>query len=426
MDKWMSKLESALMPVASKVSSNRLLKVVSSSFNLILPIIIIGAIFSLLNTMNIGGYQAFLASSGLNVFLALPGKFTTDLIALYIAFTSAYSYVKNEGMEGDAIPAGLISILGLLILTPLASVTTEAGAVSYISFDFLGSKGLFSALLIGLLTGYIYTLFIKKNFTIKMPDGVPPTISKSFAALVPGTVLTFVYIAISAVFSSLTGQSFTPWFYSILETPLASMSGSLLTFCVLLFFANILWFFGLHGGAVTIPFMIMLFFGAGIENQAAFGASQPMPNILTVGFLFFLMLGGIGNTIGLAIDMLFFSKSERYKVLSKIAILPSLFSINEPIVFGLPLILNPIMAIPFFVVPQIIAVLTYFVMKMGIVGLARVAMGATGTPLIFDAWLIVGVSGVIWQILMIILSALLYLPFFKVQDTIAYKEENAK
>ena len=426
MNQLMSKFESVLVPIAEKVGSNRMLKVVSGAFNMILPVILIGAIFSLVSTMNIGGYQNFLASTGLNVFLALPSKFTTDLIALYIAFTSAYSYVKNDGLEGDAIPAGLISILGLLVLTPLTLVTSVNGPVSYISFDFLGSKGLFSALLIGLLTGFIYSVFIKRNITIKMPDGVPPTISKSFAALIPGIVLTFVYIVISAIFTLLTGQSFTPWFYSILAAPLSSLSGSLLTFCLLLFFANVLWFFGLHGGSVVLPFIIMLFFGAGVENQAAFAAGLPMTNVLTVGLLIFLGLGGIGNTLGLAIDMLFFSKSERYKVLSKLSILPSFFSMNEPLIFGLPIILNPILAIPFFLVPQVITILTYFVMKLGVVGMPRVAMAAFGTPIFLDGWLVVGVSGIIWQLLMIILSALLYFPFFKVQDTIVYKEENAK
>lgn len=425
MNAFMSKLETALIPLASKMGSNKYMKVISGAFNMVLPVIIIGAIFSLVSTMNIGGYQAFLVESGLGALLALPSKFTTDAIALYVAFTAGYSYVKNEGLDGEAIPAGLISILGFLILTPLAVVAGEMGSVSYISFDFLGSKGLFGGLVVGLVTGAIFTLFIKKNIIIKMPDGVPPAITKSFAALIPGIVIAAFYILVAFAFTSLTGLSFSPWLYSVLSAPLAALSGSLATFMVLLLFANILWFFGIHGGAVAIPFMIMLFFQAGIENQAAFAAGQPMANILTVGFLFYLMLGGIGNTIGLAIDMFFFSKSERYKVLSKVAILPSLFSINEPIVFGLPLILNPIMMIPFFLVPQVITVMTYFAMDLGLIGLPRLAMGATGTPMLFDGWLIVGLSGVVWQLAMIVFSALAYLPFFKVQDAIALKEEQS-
>ncbi len=169
--------------------------------------------------------------------------------------------------------------------------------------------------------------------------------------------------------------------------------------------------------------MMMLFLQPGMENQANFAAGMPMTNVLTLGLLFYLMLGGIGNTIGLAINMFFFSKSQRYKALGKIAILPSLCSINEPIMFGMPIMLNPIMALPFFIVPQIILVATYFVMNVGLVSLPRIAMGATGTPILLDGWLMTGISGVIWQVVMIVFSVLAYMPFFKVQDKMALKEE---
>ena len=161
---------------------------------------------------------------------------------------------------------------------------------------------------------------------------------------------------------------------------------------------------------------------AGVENQAAFASGAPMQNIITVGLLYFLMLGGIGNTLGLSIDMLL-AKSNRYKTLGRLAILPSCCSINEPIVFGLPLILNPIMALPYFLVPQINILITYFAMKSGLVSLPRIAMGATGTPVLLDGWLIYGVSGIILEIVLIIVSAILYYPFFKTQDNIALKEE---
>ena len=157
---------------------------------------------------------------------------------------------------------------------------------------------------------------------------------------------------------------------------------------------------------------MMLFMQAGVENQAAFASGAPMQNIITVGLLYFLMLGGIGNTLGLSIDMLL-AKSNRYKTLGRLAILPSCCSINEPIVFGLPLILNPIMALPYFLVPQINILITYFAMKSGLVSLPRIAMGATGTPVLLDGWLICGVSGIILEIVLIIVSAILYYPFFK-------------
>lgn len=425
MQKIMEKMETVLTPIASKVGSNRLLKAISTAFNMIMPIIIIGAIFSLLSSMQITAYQNFLSQTGIGPILSLVGKFTTDMLAVYVAFTAAYAYVRNEGMSADAVPAGLLSILAFFIMTPLASMAVNEVPTTFISFDYLGSKGLFTALIVGIIVGYIYSVIVKKGWVIKMPDGVPPTVAKSFSALIPGFIITAIFLVINGIFSTTTGVTFSEWFYGIISAPLSALSGSLATYMILGFFASVFWFFGIHGGQVAMPFLFMLFMQAGAENQAAYASGQPMTNILTMGLFTFLMLGGIGNTIGLSIDMLLFSKSDRYKALGKLAILPSWCGINEPIVFGMPLILNPVMAIPFFFVPQIITLITYFAMTSGLVSLPRIAMGATGTPLLLDGWLICGLSGIILQIVLIVISVILYYPFFKVQDNIAWKEEQA-
>ena len=423
MQKFMDKMENVLAPLATKVGGNRILKAVSTAFNMIMPLIIIGAIFSLVSTLSIGGYQAFLQSSGIGKILALVGKFTTDLMALYVAFAAGYAYVRNEGMNNDAIPSGLLSVLAFFIITPLTEVMINEVPTTVLSFDYLGSKGLFTALLVGLLVGFIYTFVTKKGWVIKMPDGVPPTVAKSFSALIPGFVITGIFLVINGIFNALTGATFSEWLYSVLAAPLSALSGSVITFLVLLFICQVFWFFGIHGGQVTIPFMMILFMQAGVENQAAFGTGQPMQNIVTVGFLYFLMLGGAGNTMGLALDMLLFSKSKRYKSLGKLCILPSICNINEPVIFGMPIILNPVMAIPFLLVPQITAIITYFAMNLGLVSLPRIALGATGTPLILDGWMIAGLSGIILEVILIALTAIIYYPFFRVQDHMACQEE---
>lgn len=419
----LDKMESVLAPVASKIGSNKILKNVSTAFNLMMPIIIIGAMFSLLTMFQVKPYQEFLDSTNLRPLLSLVSRFTTDLMAIYLAFTAAYAYLKNEGLGGDSVLAGLISLMAFFIITPLASVEVNGRVVSMLAFDYLGSRGLFSALLVGLLVGAIYTYIIKHNWVIKMPDGVPPTVARSFSALIPGFVIAAVFVTINGVFSAVAGMTFGEWIYSIIATPLASLSGSLYTFLFLNFLASLFWFFGIHGGQVAIPLMMMLFMQAGVENQAAYAAGTQMPHIITMGLMSFLMMGGIGHTIGLAVNMFLFSKSERYKTLGKLAILPSVCAINEPIMFGMPLILNPIMAVPFFFVPMINTVLTYLVMNAGLVGLPRIARGAFGTPLLLDSWMIVGISGVIWQVVLIALSVLMYYPFFRVQDNLAHKEE---
>lgn len=422
MQKFMDKMENILSPMASKLGANRLLRAISTAFNMIMPIIIIGAIFSLLSTMQIATYQEFLTNTGLGSLFGIVGTFTTDCLAIYVSFTTAYAFIRNEGMKGDAISAGLLSILSFFIMTPLATIVVEEVPTNFISFDYLGSKGLFTALIVGLLVGYMYTFVVKKGWVIKMPDGVPPTVAKSFSALIPGFIIVFIFIGVSLIFSIMASTTFSEWLYYVISKPLSALSGSLATYMILGLAGSIFWFFGIHGGQVTMPFLFILFMQAGAENQAAYAAGATMPHILTMGFFSLLLLGGIGNTIGLAINMLF-AKSERYKTLGKLSILPSICGINEPIVFGMPLILNPVMAIPFFLVPQVLTVITYFSMKSGLVSLPRIAMGAFGTPLLLDGWLICGVTGVVLQVVLIAISTALYYPFFKVQDRLALKEE---
>ncbi|MNN74664.1 Lichenan permease IIC component [compost metagenome] len=123
-------------------------------------------------------------------------------------------------------------------------------------------------------------------------------------------------------------------------------------------------------------------------------------------------------------NMLCFSKSKQYKTLGKLGILPALVNINEPIMFGFPIILNPVLAIPFFLVPQINFIIAYVLMNLGVVSIPRIAMGAMGTPLLVNGWILSGVSGLILELGLAILATIMYFPFFKIQDSMAHKKES--
>lgn len=417
-------IEDHVTPIGTKMANNKILNVISTGLTMTLPLIILGAIFTLLSSLQIGPYQQFLTSTGLGTLFSLIGKFTTEMLSIYVAFTTAYTYLHNtENMERGAISAGLISIMAFFIMNPLTTIKINDNLVQVISFDFLGSKGLFTALLTGILVGSIYVFVTKHNWTIKMPESVPEFVANSFNALIPAFLIAFVFIAINGLFNNFAQASFGEWFYSILAAPLSALSGNLATHLLLTLLASVFWFFGLHGGQITGPFLMILFMQAGMQNQAAYAAGQPMQNILTVGLGGLLTLGGIGCTIGLAINLCLFSKSSQYKSLGKLAIIPSICGINEPLMFGMPMILNPIMVIPFFIAPQVINILTYVVMKLGLVGLPRLAMFTPGTPILLDAMLMNGFSGVVWQILMIAFSVAIYYPFFKVADSKLYAAE---
>lgn len=408
---------------SEKIGGNKYLKAVSQCFNMVLPIIIVGALFSLVTSIQIASYQSFLASSGIADILMLISKFTTELLSVYVVYCMAYVYVSNQGYQTDALLAGLFSIAAFMILCPLGDVVINDMPMKVITFDYLGAKGLFTALITGISVGRIYELTLVHNIGIKMPDGVPPLVSKSLSSLIPCLLIMVLFCCITGIFKYTTGITFTEWLYQLIAHPLMSLSGNYFTYALLQLMASLFWFFGIHGAQITMPITMMLFLQAGLENQAAYANGEPMQNILTMGLSAVIILGGIGNTIGLNLNMVLFGKSVKYKMLGKLGILPSFFNINEPIMFGFPIILNPVIAIPFFLTPQITLLIAYLTMKIGIVALPRLAMGTLGIPMFVGGFMFCGITGLILEIVLTVIATCCYYPFFKVADRIALKEE---
>lgn len=408
-----------------KIGSNQLLKTISQCFNMVLPIIIVGALFSLFSSIQIDAYQSFLTTTGIGNILSLVSKFTTELISIYVVYCFVYSYISGKGYQTEALLAGMFGIAGFMLLCPLSEIIVHDMPMKVITFDYLGSKGLFTALLTGFLVSYIYEFTLKHNIGIKMPDGVPPLVAKALSSLIPCILIMIIFCIITGSFMLITGVTFSEWFYQIISAPLTNLSSSFFTFALLQFLASLFWFFGIHGAQITMPIMMMLFLQGGLDNQVAYAAGEPLQNILTMGLSAVIILGGIGNTIGLNLNMLLFGKSTKYKMLGKLGIFPSIFNINEPIIFGFPIILNPIMALPFFIIPQITLFIAYITMKIGIVALPRLAMGALGIPMFVGGFMFCGITGLLLEILLTALSTACYYPFFKISDQIALKEETA-
>lgn len=240
MDKLTEKMEQILVPVATKVGNNKILKAISTGFNMIMPLIIIGSIFSMVATIDLGSYQSLLESTGLKTILSLVGTFTTEFLSVYVAFAITYAYVSEQNKTGAAISAGFMAIMAFLIMTPLTTAIVNETEITALTFDYLGSKGLFTAMLVGLLVGYIYMFVLDRGWTIKMPSGVPPTVSQSFSALIPGFIIGAVFLVIHGLFAYFTGETFSEWFYALIATPLSALSGSLATYMLLTFVGTLL------------------------------------------------------------------------------------------------------------------------------------------------------------------------------------------
>lgn len=433
MNNLIEKMQGFLIPLAEKVNANKVLKGISGGFAAMLPVVMAGAIFTLFANLNISFYQNFITSIGLKQIFAVPAAFTSDMISLYAVFLIAKESAKALEMEErDTVSSGVIALMFFLILIPLGVTgTTESGEVltiaGAISTTFLGSAGLFTAMIVGIVSPRIHYLFVKYNIAIKMPDTVPPAISKSFNALLPGIFIALVAVIVKLVFAQTADGSLTMFLYSSLRAPLQSLGASPLTFIVLLLICNVLWFFGIHGGMVATAILSVLYTPLTLENLAAYGAGTALPNILIQPAWFVIgNIGGSGCAMGLTFCLMLFAKSERYKALAKIAVPAGLCGISEPMVFGVPLVLNPIMLVPMILAPIVTLVLGWLAMNVGLVPYMIGVNVQTGTPLLlsaFAAW--ASWRGILCQAVLIAVSTLIYLPFFKTVDKQALDIEAA-
>lgn len=420
----MRALQRKLQPVVSKVSKNCYLQAIMNGMMTILPAILIGAIGMLLTSLPIPAYQAFIEANGIKPFLALPATMTTNVIALYTVFFIANNLAKE--LEKDGVTAGLIALISFLIVTPIAKIPGPRGPVDVLPFDWLGATGMFVAIIIGLVAARLYVFITDKGLTIKMPEGVPPTVEKSFAALIPGFIIVILFVLLAALFAHTPMGSLHQLVYGFIQVPLQGLGGSLGAMLVAVFVMHLLWILGIHGIMAILSIMMPIWLPLDIANLNAYGAGQPLPNIVGFAFLYcYVLLGGSGATLGFNLLMLK-AKSKRFKVLGRMSILSGICGINEPVIFGTPVVLNPILAIPFITAPIVCTIIAYVLTVSGIVPQLMGTMLPLGMPPFISGFLEGSWKIVALQVVLIIVTTLIYYPFYKMLDNNACKEEIAE
>ncbi|MBC2482884.1 PTS sugar transporter subunit IIC, partial [Clostridium saccharobutylicum] len=351
-------------------------------------------------------------------------------IALVATIGIAYTYAKNEGHE--PLSAGVISFV-VFVLTTSSSVVTKSGETvgDVIPTAWCGGKGMVTAIIIGLIVGAVYSWFMKRNITIKMPAGVPQGVANSFAALIPGAVIIVGATVLYSVFNWGLHTTLIEWIYKVIQTPLQGMTDSIGGVLFMGFAIPFLWWFGVHGSTIVSGVMSSVLTSNTLDNAAIVTSGKELTiangaHIVTQQFLDqFMTVTGSGMTIGLVICMLFFAKSAQCKQLGKLAIVPGIFNINEPITFGTPIVMNPFMAIPFIITPMLSGTILYFAIATGIVPPFGGVMVPWTTPAPISGLLTGGVRTAILQLLVLAMSFFVYLPFFKRQDSINLKNELA-
>lgn len=407
MEKFSKWIERIIGPVAYKISRNVYINTVSSCFVTILPIIMIGSFASMFAGMNIGAYQRFITETGIKDLLNLVLQFTTNLLSVYLVSSMAYLYIKKKYSAG-AVLVGFAALAAFLLITPLATAEGQ----QYISFEFLGAKGMLMALVVGLVVGKIFELCYDKKIYIHMPEGVPPFIAESFKAIVPVALTMIIASLVSALTKA--GGGIQSIFYGLLSAPFNAMGNSLIAKICLDLMVQILWFFGLHGGNVMRAISEVLYQPGTLENIANYAAGEPLTNIFTTGFR--AVVAGAAPMNLAIIIMCIRSKKKEFKEFGKVSFLPTLFSISEPIRFGLPIVLNPYFFIPIVVTTLVDTIGIYGLMSLGIIPLAR-STQYNGLPYIFAVIFNIGViPGILVSIGLFIVNWIIVYPFFKIYE----------
>ena len=417
----MDKIEKVLAPFANALNNNKIIQTISKALMSLMPALMIGAIGSLLQQIPIPAYQNFIQSTGIYAFTQVLVNVTTNMLALYAAFAISYVFVKNEGHDG--FTGGILSLIAFMIVTPMETVGEGWAAVTNLPLSWLGAKGLFTAMFVALLTGYIYSFLMRKNITIKMPDSVPPFVSKSFSGIIPGAAIALIFGIISILIQMTPFGDVHQAIYGLIGAPLSSIGGSIWAALLIYVLSGFCWFFGIHGIAVMSAVM-PIWMAADMANVSAISAGGAASNIVTYNWVNAIgNIGGAGCTLGLILLCAFAAKSKRYREMGKLAIVPSCFGINEPVVFGLPCMLNATLMIPFVFLPVILIGISYILTITGILPIGNGIAAGACIP-VFSGLLIGGWRVALWNVIEILITVLAYLPFFKILDKQAYLEEN--
>lgn len=428
-----------ILPPVMKFVNTKAIQALRDGMLLSLPFIMVGSVFLLLASFPVPAVADWMNKTGLTHFWNQAYDASFGIVAIFAVVGIAYTWAKNEHV--DPLPAGMTAFVGFLIImnptTPVMdgskTVISAAKAptllTGFIDRTWLGGQGMIAAIIIGMITGWIYSWFIKKKITIKLPDQVPPAVAGSFVALIPAAVLTCLWLAVYAGFDKLAGTTMTEWIYHTIQTPLQGLSDSFGGILVMTILVPFFWFFGVHGSTLVGGIVGPILGANALQNAEIFkkygyvDAAHGGHIVIQGLFDQFSTVTGAGMTLGLVVFMTFFARSQQMKGIGKLALIPGIFNINEPVLFGVPLVLNPVLALPFFLMPPLSAGSTYLLIKAGILPYLNGVQVPWTTPPVISGFLIGGWKVAVWQAIILIISFFIYLPFARKYDTVLYMQE---
>lgn len=436
-------LQKYLMGPMGKVAQMKIVRAVMAAGMASIPFTIVGSMFLVLNVLPVAfsGLEEIFEASFFKIsdLYMVANTMTMGILAIYFAIVFAYELTSIErdeqGLNVNPLTGALLAVFAFFMCIPeivweggkmtlVNSITDTEKVVNGIrmgSFaERLGTSGIFTGIIMSVIAVELYCLCVKRNLVIKMPDVVPPGVSRSFTALIPTFVIAFVVMIINGILIVLGTDIF-----KVIYIPFSfvtNLTNTWLGIMVIYFLIHALWIVGIHGANIITSFLTPIVLANMAANAA--GANYPLAGEFNNSYV---TVGGSGATLGLIIFIAFVAKSDQLKVLGKASLVPGIFNINEPIIFGMPIVYNPFLALPFFLAPMASASLAYFAIKFEIVK-PMLAQMPWPSPVGIGAF--IG-SGGDWKaavlaVLCAILAFAIWFPFIRFYDNKLLKEEQDK
>lgn len=424
------KLKNVLLSISPKVETNKYLGSIKEAFTMFVPFIIVGSFGSMLNILVSGanGLAQWVPwLSNLSPAFTAINFVTISCMSLPIAFLIGYKLAEKENLP--QLESGLIGLLSYLAVCPNTISTVVEGlkdpvVVNGLGAGVIGAQGLFVSMIMSMVAVKFFGLLTNIDaIKIKMPDSVPTGIARSFNILIPIFIIITAFSVGGCLFNTFTGNYLNVWIYNIIQLPLQALANTTGGILVLALANQLFWFLGIHGGMVIEGVRGPLSAAGLAENISAVQAGGVATNILTRGFwTSFVVVGGGGITLSLLIAIFIFSKREDHKSIAKFSLIPGICGINEPVVFGLPLVLNPIFAIPFILNSVIAAFIAVVATNIGFLT-CGVLDCPPGLPVFVTGFISYGIHGIIVQAIILIVTFIIWVPFVLMSNKQAKLEQ---
>ena len=411
-------------PFFEKVSRNIYLRAIRDGFISAMPVVLFSSIFLLIAYVpNIFGFSW---SASTEALIMKPYGYTMGILGVLVAGTTAKSLTDsfNRKLEStnqiNFLSTMLASISGFLLL---AADAVEGGGFAN---GFLGTKGLLTAFLAAFITVNIYNITVKNNVTIRMPEEVPPNISQVFKDIIPFTLVIVVLYGLDIVTRNIMGTNVAESIIKLFE-PLFTAADGYLGITIIFGAYALFWFVGIHGPSIVEPAIAAITYANIETNFQLLQAGQHADKILTSGTqMFIVTMGGTGATLVVPFMFMWLSKSKRNKAIGRASVVPTFFGVNEPILFGAPIVLNPVFFVPFIFAPIAnVWIFKFFVDVLGMNSFSVNLPWTTPGPLGIVIGTGFGLMALILALTLIVVDVVIYYPFFKVYDAQILEEEKA-